>query len=51
MNEKLSSEEKHKFNHAWKASSLVEDFGKTTILCCLDGIGIDTVGKNITKYG
>ena len=31
MNEKLSSEEKHKFNHAWKAYSLVEDFGKTTI--------------------
>jgi len=28
---KLSSEEKHKFNHAWKTSSLVEDFGKTTI--------------------
>jgi len=24
---------------------------KLPLLCCLDGIGIDTVSKNITKYG
>ncbi len=33
---KLSSDEKHKFNRAWKVSSLIENFGKTAITVCLD---------------
>jgi hypothetical protein len=29
---KLTADEKHKFNHAWKVSYLVENFGKITII-------------------
>ncbi len=36
---KLTLEEKHKFERAWKASSLIENFGKTAIIV-LSGYGI-----------
>ena len=44
--EKLSSEEKHKFNRAWKVSSLVQNFGKTAIIVMSGyGIGADTAAR------
>ena len=40
---KLTADEKHKFNRAWKVSSLIENFGKTAILVLSGyGIGADT---------
>lgn len=40
---KLTPEEKHKFERAWKVSSLIETFGKTAILVLSGyGIGADT---------
>ena len=40
---KLSSEEKHKFDRAWKVSSLIENFGKTAIVVLSGyGVGADT---------
>ena len=44
--EKLSSEEKHKFNRAWKVSSLVQNFGKIAIIVMSGyGIGADTAAR------
>ncbi|MCA9827260.1 MAG: DEAD/DEAH box helicase [Nitrosopumilus sp.] len=43
---KLSSDEKHKFNRAWKVSSLVENFGKTAITVMSGyGVGADTAAR------
>lgn len=43
---KLTPEEKHKFERAWKASSLVEAFGKTAILVLSGyGVGPDTAAR------
>ena len=43
---KLSSDEKHKFNRAWKVSSLVENFGKIAITVMSGyGIGADTAAR------
>ena len=40
---KLTSEEKHKVDRAWKVSSLIENFGKTAITVLSGyGIGADT---------
>ncbi|MDH3611225.1 MAG: DEAD/DEAH box helicase [Nitrosopumilus sp.] len=40
---KLSAEEKHKFNRAWKVASLVENFGKLAITVMSGyGVGADT---------
>jgi hypothetical protein len=42
----LTAEEKHKFNHAWKVFSLVENFGKISITVISGyGIGADTVAR------
>ena len=42
----LSSEEKHKFDRAWKASSLVENFGATALTVLSGyGIGPDTAAR------
>ena len=43
---KLSSDEKHKFDRAWKVSSLVENFGKTAITVMSGyGVGADTAAR------
>ena len=43
---KLSTDEKHKFNRAWKVSSLVENFGKTAITVMSGyGVGADTAAR------
>jgi len=43
---KLSSDEKRKFNRAWKVSSLVENFGKTAITVMSGyGVGADTAAR------
>jgi len=44
--QKLSSEEKHKFDRAWKVSSLIENFGKTAIIVMSGyGVGADTAAR------
>ncbi len=43
---KLSADEKHKFDRAWKVSSLVENFGKTAITVISGyGVGADTAAR------
>ncbi|MBT5201144.1 MAG: DEAD/DEAH box helicase [Thaumarchaeota archaeon] len=43
---KLTSDEKHKFNRAWKVSSLVENFGKIAITVMSGyGVGADTAAR------
>ncbi len=43
---KLSSDEKHKFDRAWKVSSLIENFGKTAIIVMSGyGVGADTAAR------
>ena len=43
---KLSPEEKHKFDRAWKTSSLIENFGKTAIIVLSGyGVGVDTAAR------
>lgn len=43
---KLTRDEKHKVNRAWKVSSLVENFGKTAIIVMSGyGVGADTAAR------
>ena len=43
---KISAEEKHKFERAWKVSSLIENFGKTALIVLSGyGIGADTAAR------
>ena len=43
---KLTSEEKHRVDRAWKVSSLVENFGKTAIIVMSGyGVGADTAAR------
>ena len=43
---KLSADEKHKFNRAWKVSSLIENFGKTALTVLSGyGVGADTAAR------
>lgn len=43
---KLSADEKHKFDRAWKVSSLVENFGKIAITVMSGyGVGADTAAR------
>lgn len=43
---KLTTEEKHKFDRAWKVSSLIENFGKTAVIVLSGyGIGADTAAR------
>ena len=43
---KLTSDEKHKFDRAWKVSSLIENFGKTAITVMSGyGVGADTAAR------
>lgn len=42
----LSAEEKHKFDRAWKVSSLIENFGKTALIVLSGyGVGADTAAR------
>jgi ATP-dependent Lhr-like helicase len=44
--EKISSEENHRFNRAWKVSSLLENFGKTALIVLSGyGVGADTAAR------
>ena len=46
LGKKLSSDEKHKFQRAWKVSSLIENFGKTAIIVISGyGVGADTAAR------
>ena len=43
---KLTSDEKHKFDRAWKVSSLIENFGKIAITVLSGyGVGADTAAR------
>lgn len=43
---KLTSEEKHKFDRAWKVSSLIENFGKMALTVISGyGVGADTAAR------
>ena len=43
---KLSTEEKHKFDRAWKVSSLIENFGNIAIIVMSGyGVGADTAAR------
>ena len=43
---KLSTDEKHKYDRAWKVSSLVENFGKIAITVMSGyGVGADTAAR------
>ncbi|MFQ5475760.1 MAG: DEAD/DEAH box helicase [Nitrosopumilus sp.] len=46
VGKRLTSDEKHKFDRAWKVSSLVENFGKTAITVLSGyGVGADTAAR------
>ena len=43
---KISAEEQHKFERAWKVSSLIENFGKTALIVLSGyGVGADTADR------
>jgi len=43
---KISKEENHRFNRAWKVSSLLENFGKTALIVLSGyGVGADTAAR------
>ncbi len=43
---KISSDENHRFDRAWKVSSLIENFGKTALIVLSGyGIGADTAAR------
>jgi ATP-dependent Lhr-like helicase len=43
---KITSEENHRFNRAWKVSSLLENFGKTALIVISGyGVGADTAAR------
>ncbi len=43
---KISNEENHRFNRAWKVSSLLENFGKTALIVLSGyGVGADTAAR------
>lgn len=43
---KLSAEQEHRFNRAWKAASLVHNFGrKATLVLAGYGVGVDTAAR------
>jgi len=43
---KISADEKHKFERAWKISSLIENFGKTALIVLSGyGVGADTSAR------
>jgi len=43
---KITADEKHKFNRAWKVSSLIENFGNTALIVLSGfGVGADTAAR------
>lgn len=48
---KLSSEDNHKFERAWKVASLINNFGKKAILVLSGhGVGADTAARILRNY-
>ena len=48
---KLPEEENHKFERAWKVSSLINNFGKQAVLVLAGhGIGADTAARILRDY-
>jgi len=46
LGKKITADEKHKFERAWKVSSLIENFGKTAIIVLSGyGVGADTAAR------
>jgi ATP-dependent helicase Lhr and Lhr-like helicase len=46
LGKKISKEENHRFNRAWKVSSLLENFGKTALIVLSGyGVGADTAAR------
>lgn len=46
MGKKITAEENHKFNRAWKVSSLLENFGKIALVVLSGyGVGADTAAR------
>jgi ATP-dependent Lhr-like helicase len=44
--QKITAEENHKFDRAWKVASLIENFGKSAILVLSGfGVGADTAAR------
>lgn len=44
--QKISIDEKHKFERAWKVSSLIENFGRTALIVLSGyGVGADTAAR------
>ncbi len=44
--QKISSEENHRFERAWKAASLLANFGKTALIVLSGyGVGVDTASR------
>ncbi len=51
MEKKLTVDEKHKSNHAWKVSSLAENFGKIAITIISGyGVGADIAARILRKW-
>ena len=43
---KITKDEKHKFDRAWKVASLIENFGKTALIVISGyGVGADTAAR------
>ena len=48
---KLTSEQNHKFERAWKVASLVNNFGKTALIVLSGhGVGADTAARILRNY-
>lgn len=46
VGKKITADEKHKFDRAWKVSSLIENFGKTALIVLSGfGVGADTAAR------
>lgn len=46
LGKKITAEENHKFSRAWKAASLLENFGKTALIVLSGyGVGVDTASR------
>ena len=47
----MAEEEDHKFDRAWKVSSLINNFGKQAVLVLAGhGIGADTAARILRDY-
>lgn len=48
---KLSTDENHRFNRAWKVASLINNFGRKALIVLAGyGIGADTAARILRNY-